>query len=120
METFAERDADGNIVGVKYWLPSHPDGVEPLKFPGIPSSVRSEIQFTADGEVRREMKTWQIETALLAESGVLHPQRNAVVEDDDGKWAVDSTACVWGEVFVTLALSRAPRTAGNELRSASV
>jgi hypothetical protein len=110
-----------NAKGVlQYRLPSHPEGVEPYQFPGIPSPVRSEIQFTADGEVRRETKTWQIETPLLTAKGILHPQRNAGVEDSDGKWVVDSTACVWGDVFVTLALARAPRTAGNELRSASV
>lgn len=120
VEHFAARDGNGDLAGIEYRPPSHPDGVEPLTFPGIPSPVRSEIQFTADGETRRETKTWQIETPLLTAKGILHPQRNAGVEDSDGKWVVDAAACVWGEVFVTLALARAPRTAGNELRSASV
>lgn len=105
---------------LKYRLPSHPEGVEPFEIAGRPSLIRSETQFTADGEVRRETKTWQIETPLLTAKGILHPQRNAGVEDSDGKWMVDVAACIWGEVFVTLALTRAPRTAGNELRSAPV
>ena len=120
MQQFGEKDDAGAFVGLQYRLPAHPEGVEPYKFPGIPSPVRSEIQFTADGEVRRETKTWQIETPLLTAKGILHPQRNAGVEDSDGKWVIDSAACVWGDVFVTLALARAPRTAGNELRSGAV
>lgn len=120
VEHFAERDANGDFGGLKYRLPAHPEGVEAYKLPGIPSPVRAEVQFTHDGEVRREVKTWQIETPLLTAIGVLHPQRNASIEDSDGKWSVDSAACVWGDVFVTLALARAPRTAGNELRSGTV
>lgn len=120
MDEFGARNSDGELTGISYRLPAHPEGVEPYKFPGIPSPVRAEIQFTVDGEVRRETKSWQIETPLLTAKGILHPQRNAGVEDSDGKWVVDAAACVWGEVFVTLALSRAPRTAGNELRSGAV
>lgn len=120
METFADRDADNNIVGVKYRLPAHPDGVEPYLLPGIPSSVRSVLQYTPDGEVRQEVKTWQIERTRFDAIGVQHPQRNASIEDVDGNWNVNADECVWGEVFVTLALVRKPRVTGNELRSAPV
>jgi hypothetical protein len=120
MEVFAERDANGNFGGVKYRLPSHPEGVEPYLLPGIPSSVRAVTQLTIDGEVRQETKTWQIERTRLDAINVKHPQRNAGIEDVDGAWTVNADECVWGDVFVTLALIRKPRTAGNELRSAAV
>ena len=120
LEVFGARDANGDLGGLKYRLPSHPDGVEPYLLPGIASPVRSVVQFTPDGEARQETKTWQIERSKLDAIGVLHPQRNAGIEDGDGAWNVNADECVWGEVFVVLALIRKPRTAGNELRSAAV
>ena len=94
--------------------------MEPLEFSGRPTTIRSLVQYTSDGEVRQETKSWQVERLLLDAEGILHPQRNATIEDADGKWNVNVTECVWGDVFVTLAMIRAPRTAGNELRSAAI
>lgn len=120
MQQFGERDANGAFGGVRYRLPGHPEGVEPHLLPGIPSPVRAVVQMTFDGEVRQETKTWQIERSRLDAIGVKHPQRNAGIEDADGRWEVNADECVWGDVFVTLALIRKPRTSGNELRSAAV
>lgn len=117
---FGERGPDGDFLKLKYWLPSHPEGMEPLEFRGITGPVKSVIQLTVDGESRLETKVWHIERSLLDAAGILHPQRNARAEDADGRWSIDVSACVWEASFVTLALARAPRTAGNELRSASV
>jgi hypothetical protein len=119
VEQFGERDGNGDFLPLKYWPPLNPSG-EPFLWRGIAGPVRSTIEYTPDGEVRRETKTWQIERTLTDANGVSHAQRNARVEDADGKWNVNADECIWGPSFVTLALVRAPRTAGNELRSASV
>ena len=62
--------------------------------------------------------------AGLDAAGIAHPQRKAAITDHDSRepfdWSLRVSECVWGPTFVTLALERAPATAGNELRSAAV
>jgi hypothetical protein len=119
VEQFGERDGNGDFRPLKYWPPLNPSG-EPFLWRGIAGPVRADVEFTVDGEVRRETKLWNIERTILDDAGITHPQRNARIEDADGTWQVDVNACIWGPSFVTLALVRAPRTAGNELRRAGV
>jgi hypothetical protein len=123
MAGHGERDDAGELKPLRYRDPRVGGGEgEPYQLTGIGSPVRAveEPDFEDGGTKRRETKTWQIPRQQFDEKQIDHPQRAAIVEDHDGEWNVDVTQCVWGAVFVTLALTRAPRTSGNEMRSAAV
>lgn len=120
LEQFGERNEHGDDLPLKYWPPYAVEGGEPLLLVGIAGAVRNIVQFTIDGEVRRETKSWHIERSAMDAVGIEHSQRKARAEDTDGEWQVDVDQCIWGSAFVTLALVRSPRTAGNELRSGTV
>lgn len=120
MDHFGERDANGDYKPLAYRDPRAGNG-EPFLFTGISSAVRSiEEPVFDEGMVRRETKTWEIPREQLDARSIDHPQRKATVEDHDGVWNIDVSQCVWGPTFVTLALTRAPRTSGNELTRAAV
>lgn len=91
-----------------------------LEWKGVRGPVRTVRRYTPHGEEVLETKTWQIDRRLTDRDGVMHPEVRATVEDADGQWIVNVDECVWGETFVTLALMRAPQTAGNELRRGAV
>lgn len=112
---FGERGPDGNFLKLKYW-PTGRTAETPLEWPGIAGPIRTVAILTIDGEERQETRTWRIERSMLAADGIVHTHRKAVAEDGDGQWNIDVDECQWDGSFVTLGLTRAARTAGNELR----
>lgn len=115
---FGERGPDGGFLKLKYW-PTGRTAEQPLEFEGSVSQIRNVTRLTMEGEERQETRTWLIPREVMDAAGVLHPQRKAVAEDGDGQWNIDADECKWDGSFVTLGLTRTPRTSGNELRRES-
>ena len=119
METYGELDASGEFLPLKYRQPGN--NGEPILLTGIVLNGRgSNQELSPVGVDRVERKVWQIPREQVDAKGITHWARKATVEDDDGTWGIDENQPGWGPVFVNLTLTRAPQTAGNELRRASV